>query len=351
MNLHWTRPWQVAMEAVTLAARATRAVQWELVTADTLEKKDRSPVTVADFASQALVCERLAGWFPDEPVVAEEDADALREPGHEPLRDAVVRHVAIAHARSGAARARDVLAWIDHGNALEPNARRSPDRFWTLDPIDGTKGFLRGGQYAIALALVEHGQVVLGALACPALAYPDGTHPGTLLMAARGEGTWMYPLPNPGHGQAQLARVDRVANPADARFCESVESGHSDQGQSAQIAQRLGITAEPVRMDSQAKYAAVARGDASIYLRLPTRADYREAIWDHAAGAIVIAEAGGRVTDIAGETLDFSRGPRLQRNRGIVASNGHVHDAVLEAVGAVAGTVAGAGAGAATARP
>jgi 3'(2'), 5'-bisphosphate nucleotidase len=119
---------------------------------------------------------------------------------------------------------------------------------------------------------------------------------------------------------------------ADARFCESVESGHSDQGQSAAIAARLGITAEPYRIDSQCKYAAVARGDASIYLRLPTRADYREKIWDHAAGMFVVECAGGRVTDVTGAPLDFRHGRRLEHNRGIVATSGRFHDEVVAAV-------------------
>jgi 3'(2'), 5'-bisphosphate nucleotidase len=65
-----------------------------------------------------------------------------------------------------------------------PTAR--PDRYWTLDPIDGTKGFLRGDQYAIALALVEHGEVVLGVLGCPNLPNPDGSR-GAIFAA--GDGT------------------------------------------------------------------------------------------------------------------------------------------------------------------
>ena len=85
-------------------------------------------------------------------------------------------------------------------------------------------------------------------------------------------------------------------------------------------------------MDSQAKYAAVARGDASIYLRLPTRKDYQEKIWDHAAGVAVITQAGGRVTDITGSPLDFTRGYTLAVNRGIIATNGAIHDAVVDAV-------------------
>src|SRR5690606_38060532 len=121
-----------------------------------------------------------------------------------------------------------------------------------------------------------------------------------------------------GLDTAQPIRVSTVSDPAQARFCESVESGHSNQSTSARIAQQLGITHAPIRMDSQAKYAAVARGEAEIYLRLPTSADYRENIWDHAAGALLVTEAGGRVTDIAGRPLDFTQGARLERNAGII---------------------------------
>ena len=126
-----------------------------------------------------------------------------------------------------------------------------------------------------------------------------------------------------------------MPDPSEARFCESVESAHSSHGDAAQIAQHLGITAESVRMDSQAKYAAVGRGEASIYMRLPTRADYQEKIWDHAAGSIVVEEAGGRVTDITGKPLDFTLGRTLKTNRGIVATNGRLHDAVVKAIGQV----------------
>jgi 3'(2'), 5'-bisphosphate nucleotidase len=203
--------------------------------------------------------------------------------------------------------------------------------FWTLDPIDGTKGFLRGEQYAVALGLLEDGAVTLGVLGCPNLEGPDG-RPGALLAAVRGEGAWVLPLAGDGVGDRKPIRVADVTETAGARFCESVESGHSDQDQSSQIAAELGITAEPVRVDSQAKYAIVAQGLASIYLRLPTRKDYREKIWDHAAGSIVVEEAGGRVTDVTGAPLDFSRGRTLEDNRGVVATSGAIHDDVIAAV-------------------
>ena len=71
---------------------------------------------------------------------------------------------------------------------------------------------------------------------------------------------------------------------------------------------------------------------ADVYLRLPTRADYREKIWDHAAGALIVTEAGGRVTDVDGRPLDFTRGSSLLDNRGVLATNGLLHDRVLKAI-------------------
>ena len=85
-------------------------------------------------------------------------------------------------------------------------------------------------------------------------------------------------------------------------------------------------------MDSQVKYGLVSRGDASIYLRLPTQKSYRENIWDHAAGSIIVEEAGGRVTDIQGKPLNFSVGNKLTNNRGVIATNGKLHDLLLKAV-------------------
>ena len=90
-------------------------------------------------------------------------------------------------------------------------------------------------------------------------------------------------------------------------------------------------------MDSQCKYAAIARGDAEIYLRLPVSDTYEEKIWDHAAGMIAVEEAGGRVTDIYGNDLDFSKGKTLSGNKGVIATNGKFHDEVVKVVGEVLG--------------
>jgi 3'(2'), 5'-bisphosphate nucleotidase len=317
---------RAGLEAVRAASRVCRAVQARLVTAETLEKKDKSPVTVADFASQAIVCQRLEAVFAGDAVVGEEGSAELREAGQRALCDAVVREVAAEVA--GDPEAAAVLDWIDRGGADATSAR-----YWTLDPIDGTKGFLRGEQYAVALGLIEDGEVVLGVLGCPNL--DEGR--GALFAAVRGEGARSFALTDGADEAGAPIGVAAVASPAEARFCESVESAHSDQSESAQIAAELGITREPYRIDSQCKYGAVGRGDASIYLRMPTRADYREKIWDHAAGKIVVEEAGGRVTDAFGNPLDFSKGRTLEDNRGVVATSGAIHDEVIAAVRKVRG--------------
>jgi 3'(2'), 5'-bisphosphate nucleotidase len=219
----------------------------------------------------------------------------------------------------------------DLGGALDRGGYRGggTGRYWVLDPIDGTKGFLRGDQYAIALALVVDGLVTVGVLGCPNLPDPPpGTDAGRLFSAIRGGGAESIDL---GGEQRSAIHVDVVSDPAEAVVCESVEAAHAAHSVQGRVARRLGVTAPPYRIDSQCKYAVVARGEAEIYLRLPRDPSYREKVWDHAAGALIIEEAGGRVSDLDGSPLDFSEGRLLGTHRGIVATNGAIHEQVLEA--------------------
>jgi 3'(2'), 5'-bisphosphate nucleotidase len=203
-----------------------------------------------------------------------------------------------------------------------------------LDPIDGTKGFLRGDQYAIALALIIDGQVQVSAVACPNLTLSaTGDACGVLMTAVRGQGTTIMAIDDPS--LTGPAAVSTISAPANVRFCESVESAHTSHSTAGQIASIMGIEAEPRRLDSQAKYNVVAAGEAEVYMRLPSDRHYVENIWDHAAGALLVEEAGGRVTDVHGKPLNFGLGYQLAENRGIIATNGLVHDKLLAAIAEV----------------
>ena len=85
-------------------------------------------------------------------------------------------------------------------------------------------------------------------------------------------------------------------------------------------------------MDSQAKHVTIAAGVSDLLMRFPPDANFHDSVWDHAAGALLIEEAGGRVTDLVGRPLDFTTGRRLLHNEGILASNGRLHTAALDAI-------------------
>lgn len=315
----------VAFEAVQAAAELCQTVRASM--GEVLKKEDRTPVTVADYGSQALICRALLGAFPEDPVIAEEDSTALRNPDNVEVRDQVVENVQAHYPNAGP---EGVYTWIDHGTAREYS-----DRFWTLDPIDGTKGFVRGDQYAIALALIEDGVPQVAALCCPYLPSDlDAVDPesrGQVFLAVRGEDALQRSLR--GREEPVPIHTSDTRDPSESRFTESFVSSHSSRGLAAKAGERLGITADPLRIDSQAKYAVVATGNADIYLRLPRPGtDYTERIWDHAAGALLVEAAGGTVTDAHGEPLDFTQGRLLKNNTGVVATNGKIHDEVINAL-------------------
>lgn len=314
---------QFAIQAARQATRLVKEIQAELVS-PALTKDDRSPVTVADFASQTLVGYLLSTTFPSDVMIAEEDSSALAssESVLYQVTTFIQRHIQQATSEL-------VCKWIDFGRT------DSAHRFWTLDPIDGTKGFLRGDQYAVALALVEDGQVQIGVLGCPNLSEswrPDLDGEGSLVFAVRGQGSWTMPVSR--ETKPTPLRVSTQRQASQARLLRSFESGHTNVSQIDYFGDALGVEAEPVRMDSQAKYAVLAAGQGEIYLRLlsASKPDYKEKIWDQAAGSLVLEEAGGQISDLDGKPLNFTTGRSLLQNRGILATNGILHNAALQAL-------------------
>jgi 3'(2'), 5'-bisphosphate nucleotidase len=344
----YSKELEVAQLAVQRASILTKRVFHEEAKG-TISKDDASPVTIGDFGAQALIIQAIKKNFPDDQIVGEEEASLLRNDTK--LQDqiwAFAKDTTLTDANAekivgGPIESVDtMLAAIDAGNS----AGGDKGRIWALDPIDGTKGFLRGGQYAVCLALMVDGDVKVGVLGCPNLPVDDAAPltaesgvdqtdtegKGVLFSAVSGHGATSRPLGTAGLGHSKPIQMKPVEDITQATFCESVEAGHSSHGDQHAIITKLGVTKPSVRMDSQAKYGSIARGAGDIYLRLPVRADYQEKIWDHAAGDLIVREAGGEVTDTLGRRLDFSKGRTLQENRGVVAAPKAVHSRVLEVV-------------------
>jgi len=322
-----------ALVAVRKACDVTTKLQSVVLSSksSSITKADDSPVTIADFASQATILQFLHGVYPDDAFLAEESSENLTPKLTERVQEA-----------SGISSEAELKRCIDLGKTAFEAGVSTSSRFWCLDPIDGTKGFLRNDQYCIALALMENGVPMMGVLACPRLPQgQDSDEIGCIFLALRGQGCYELPIKPGVHPPIRLPL--RPSNtPCDdaskARFCVGVEQGFADpHGRCKAMASLLhgrldndGEILHARRMDSQAKYGVVARGDAEFYVRLP-QGDHRDWIWDVAPGILVLEEVGGLVTDSQGRPLDFSAGSKLTSNGILGASSPKLHASLLKA--------------------
>lgn len=388
----------VALMSVLAACRVTRHVQpSSSKSIETISKQDASPVTVGDFASQAVALKILHNQFPYDMYIAEEGSDALQN--DEELLDKVWG--AVNHVEEGLMDKDQLMKSIDYGQGVDDENIDQQStvkrKVWCLDPIDGTKGFLRGrvegGQYCIALALIEDGEPVISVLGCPNLPLQStpatNTVPyglwseeevkdaeqkssmfsatrGCLFVAVRGCGCYEIPLhtlekcilgsdtTGEGDSTTKWSQLHVTPNdgtskpPSQAIFCLGVERGFSDpKGTVLKIAQTIqgpdSLTTDidgvpdiknSLRMDGQGKYGLLARGDGECFLRLP-KEGYIDWVWDVAAGYLVLKEAGGTMTDVHGTPIDFSeigvdrRAKLPDHVKGILGSSGGVFHEAL----------------------
>src|SRR2546423_10947734 len=167
----YAQEYYLATLAVHRAALLTIRVL-EAANKGTTLKSDSSPVTIADFGSQALLIHAINSHFPNDDIVGEESANALR--ADPTLLEAIWSLVSTTHHEDpqadevlGSVPSREeMLRVIDLGGT---SAGGRNGRVWIMDPLDGTKEFIKGGQYAVALALVEDGEQKVGVLGCPNL--------------------------------------------------------------------------------------------------------------------------------------------------------------------------------------
>ncbi|RKP22113.1 3(2),5-bisphosphate nucleotidase HAL2 [Rozella allomycis CSF55] len=297
---------KIAVKAVRFASEATKFVN----SPSAIIKSDSSPVTIADYASQIVIMSILQENG-NADFIAEEDDKGLSNDTLEKVED-VVKKV-LPNFKPNSVK-----------EVLRRNVCTSNSQFWTIDPIDGTKGYLRGDQYAICLAKIFDGKVQVAAMCCPNL---DG---GIIFFAERDRGAYQMKI-----DEEDISAAERIyCHPRETEasvLCESYESAHSSHSDSGNLRKDLNISKDSIRMDSQCKYGLVANGKANIFFRRATKENYYEKIWDHAAGALIVQEAGGIVSHLNGDPLVFTNGPLLNNGSGILAtSDDSLHSKIVQ---------------------
>jgi 3'(2'), 5'-bisphosphate nucleotidase len=227
-------------------------------------KPGDEPVSVADRRASELIMAGLAAAFPADPVISEEAPPA-------------------------------------------PGAFGAP-RLWLVDPIDGTKDFIRGEDgYAVMIGLVSDGRPVVGVVHQPAA---DRT------FYATPAGAWMAIA-----GQTTPLAVSSIASAGEARLVASKSHRSADIDR---VKERLGIGDEQNVGSVGVKLCLIAAGVRDLYVNPQAKTK----AWDTCAPEAILVRAGGRLTDLLGAPIAYE-GDLLHR-RGLVASNGHLHDEVVQ---------------------
>ena len=212
-------------------------------------KADASPLTAADLAAQRVILDGLSKLEPLLPVLSEE------------------------------------------AKALPWSERQHWSRYWLVDPLDGTREFVkRNGEFTVNIALIDDHRTVLGVVLAPVT--------GELYVAEQGEGAWLQERPG---GEWRRIRARALAQPP-------VLAGSRSHGseQSSLLNSLLGEEHQRVPLGSSLKFCLIARGDADVYLRLGLTSE-----WDTAAAQCVLQEAGGAVLDLQGQPFTYNRGESL----------------------------------------
>ncbi|KAK4159727.1 hypothetical protein QBC43DRAFT_326708 [Cladorrhinum sp. PSN259] len=337
-----------ARQAALISRTALSQAESVASSANRLVKDDLSPVTIADFAIQALLTSRLGAAFPQYGFIGEESADDLRE--NPALLERVLSILKLCTSSSEEEEwtASSLCAKIDSCTSITELSPTS-GRVWIFDPIDGTKSFIKNQQYAINIALVENSRQVLSVVACPLLdmnaSYPvtdadlDPTGRGSILFAVRNHGSYIIPLinNNDNHAPDQAAPPPRRLPPADPSTLKSVTCFNSlDSGIDpihSLISSKLSIPFPGCDLLGWVpRWAALAMGLGNTTIWVYKSRDRAAKIWDHAGAMLLYEEVGGKITDVHGKEIDLSCGRKLKNNFGFVAAPREAHDLVLKAV-------------------
>ncbi|CAL1375894.1 unnamed protein product [Linum trigynum] len=358
------RELEAAIGIVERACRICVDVQSSVRSSEaaSVEKSDSTPVTIADFGVQAFVSFELHQAFPAIPLVAEEDSGFLRANN---LLDSVLGVVADKSSSDKPLTRAQVLEAIDRGGKNAIVYENKPATYWILDPIDGTKGFLKGSGalYVVGLALVVEGEIVLGVMGCPnwddsesfqsITGVSNALNRAGIVMAAHiGCGTWRRRFQDghqsestdPSFHDWSRCLVDGCLLASQARFCmtdsatwESLPLSpfFSTTTDAAGDGSGRSVVLLKACCGSLSRYIMVALGIASVFILL-AKPRISTKVWDHAVGLICVHEAGGKVTDWAGADLNLAEDGVERRILypavGVLATNGKIHNQIVEMI-------------------
>lgn len=283
------------------------------------DKGGEDPVTIADYGIQALLLRALHTHYPDDGIIAEEDSShfyALVRPEQQQLIADLLGEALGAKVSTD-----DIARWLDYGQ------NRVRDRMWTVDPIDGTRGYVSGRRYSIAVGLLIDHQPVAGLLGC--VEYPDAGKQGVLFYTQAGKA---FAQPMTAAATPWQIHVSDTDDPALLRTLLATDAIDIDLPRVRSILEAGHIASDVIEpVDGQDKYAMVAAGDADFFVRPSRPGSPQHYIWDHVPGVAIVQAAGGVVSDLDGEPLVFSHGTVLAKY-GVIVSNPRAYPRVLDAV-------------------
>ncbi|KAK0668745.1 putative 3',5'-bisphosphate nucleotidase [Cercophora samala] len=316
---------------------------------DSVTKSDFSPVTVADFAIQALLAGTLSEAFPDDGLVGEESADELR--GNPRLLQQVAAVLKVAQGWE----ARDENHVCD---VIDLCKGEGKGRTWVFDPIDGTKTFLKGKQYAINIALLAKREgrgsreEIVSVVACPLLdwtlgtggggevindASVDKTGRGAVIYCVKGHGVFVEPLfdkteeEKPRQIPRHAEQVKTVEGLKSVTCWQSLDSGVDTVHEN--VAEKLGMDFPGNDLLGWVnRWVCLALGVGNTTVWVYKKRDRKAKIWDHAGAMLLFKEVGGKITDVDGKDIVLAEGRLLDQNFGFLAAPEAVHGIVLEAV-------------------
>lgn len=342
----FARELHIAQLAVLRASILTKSVQSRV---HEISKDDESPVTIADFAAQALLIIALRDAFPSDKFLGEEDSAALRADEAlcskvfelvSSVADTIDPNTGIPLPKPSSVA--EMLSLIDLGGR---GTGGDEGRFWVMDPVDGTATFLRGQQYAVALSLIEQGREVIGVLGYPNISAGmtqiseeniDKSGMGIMLTAVRGQGSIARTMTPSGLKDAFPLSIMKTHSSNNNNNLHIVDCALSDVSRHdviAELADEFKAKFPNIEVwSSHVRYAALIVGGGNAQFWVPASSASKMYIWDHAGAQLIFTELGGKVTDLDGKAMDFGAGRDLNRNRGLVVARGEMHDALLAAM-------------------